>query len=210
MPLKREFLEIVAFTKRNRRELLVVSLATLFLVLARYHRLDYNWLSYLLYYFTLPALAIVVILRKNPLDFGLRIGNYRVWSVHVAAACAVTVVLLLVFSRVSSVSTFYADRDLDLLHYTAATAILLFSLEFLYRGFLIFGLKDRFGEGAILIQMIPFALLHVGKPEIETVGCILSGTYFGFVVYRTNSVWPAVIIHVFANVANKVIIGGGL
>lgn len=107
----------------------------------------------------------------------------------------------------SSVDTFYADRDLDLLHYTATTAILLFSLEFSYRGFLIFGLKDRFGEGAVLIQMIPFTLLHIGKPEVETVGCILSGTYFGFVVYRTRSVRPAFIIHLFANVANKIITG---
>jgi hypothetical protein len=39
---------------------------------------------------------------------------------------------------------------------------------------------------------------------------ITSGGYFGFVVYRTNAVWPAVIIHDFANVANKVIIGSGL
>ncbi len=210
MPLKRESLEIVAFARRNGRELLVVSLATLFLVLARYHELDHKWLTYLLYYFSLPILAIVVVLRKNPLDFGLWIGSYRVWGVHAAVACSATVVLLLVATRVSAVNAYYAQSDLDLLRYAASTAVLLFSLEFLYRGFLIFGLKERFGEGAVLIQMIPFALLHIGKPEVETVGCILSGTYFGFVVYRTNSVWPAFIIHFFANVANRVIIGSGL
>jgi membrane protease YdiL (CAAX protease family) len=205
--LKRELLEIVYFAGRNRRELLVVSLATLFLVLARYHRLEDKWLNYVVYYFTLPVLSIVVILRRNPLDFGLRPGNYRVWSVHVAVACVVTIALLFVSARFSSVDRFYDAGGLTLPRYAVSWAALLFSLEFLYRGFLIFGLRERFGEGAVLIQMIPFTLLHIGKPEIETVGCILSGTYFGYVAYRTNSIWPAFLIHLFANVANRIIVG---
>ena len=89
-------------------------------------------------------------------------------------------------------------------------AVLLFSMEFLYRGFLMFGLRERYGEGAILIQMLPFVLLHIGKPEVETIGCILSGTWFGYVAYRSKSVWPAFLIHFFANVANKIIIGSGI
>ena len=70
---------------------------------------------------------------------------------------------------------------------------------------MLFGLKRDFGEGAILVQMIPFALLHAGKPEVETIGCILTGLYFGYVAYRTNSIWPVFVIHLFANVANRIV-----
>jgi membrane protease YdiL (CAAX protease family) len=203
--LKKELLAIFDFARRNRNEIRVLFLVTLFLILARYHSLEPKWLSYLLYYLTLPIVSIVIVLRKNPLDFGLRFGNIRVWGIHVAIACSVSLILVLVSSRVTTVNNYYTVRDLDILPYVLKTAVLLFALEFLYRGFILFGLKEKFGEGAILIQMIPFALLHIGKPEIETIGCIVSGTYFGYLAYRSGSCLPVFIIHLFANVANKMI-----
>jgi membrane protease YdiL (CAAX protease family) len=207
---KRESLEFAGFVRRNANELAVIAFAALFLVIARYHKLDPRWMTYLVYYLALPVGVIVAVLRKNPLDFGLRAGNYRLWIPHVAVAWGVTIVILLVAARFSDVSRFYAESDLDFWGYAARWAVLLFSLEFLYRGFLMFGLRERYGEGAILIQMLPFVLLHIGKPEVETIGCILSGTWFGYVAYRSKSVWPAFLIHFFANVANKIIIGSGI
>jgi uncharacterized protein len=72
--------------------------------------------------------------------------------------------------------------------------------EFMYRGFLLFGLKDKFKEGSILIQLIPFVLLHLGKPEVETVSTIITGILFGYICYRGKSYWPALIIHMFINI----------
>jgi uncharacterized protein len=51
-----------------------------------------------------------------------------------------------------------------------------------------------------LIQMIPFALLHLGKPELETVSTLITGILFGYVAYRGRSYWPAFFIHLFINV----------
>ena len=206
--LKNELLALRVFIKNNRNEILVISLATLFLVFSRYHRIEPRWVSYLAWYLGLPVLSIAVILRKNPLDFGLRLGDYRLWSIHVAVACSVSLGLIIVASRFPSVTRYYSSGELDVPRYIATQAVLLFSLEFFYRGFLLFGVKERFGGGAVLIQMIPFAVLHVGKPEIEAVGCIVSGAYFGYVAYRTNSVWPVFLIHIFVNVANKLVNGG--
>ncbi|MBN2395988.1 MAG: CPBP family intramembrane metalloprotease, partial [Candidatus Atribacteria bacterium] len=42
-------------------------------------------------------------------------------------------------------------------------------------------------------------LLHLGKPEIETLSCIVTGLWFGWIAYRGKSFWPAFIIHVFIN-----------
>jgi membrane protease YdiL (CAAX protease family) len=70
----------------------------------------------------------------------------------------------------------------------------------MYRGFLLFGLKEKFKEGSILLQMIPFALLHLAKPELETLSTLVTGILFGYVAYRGKSFWPAFIIHLFINV----------
>ena len=84
--------------------------------------------------------------------------------------------------------------------YALETIVYLFAWEFIFRGFLLFGLKERFSDGSILIQMIPFVLTHLGKPEIETISTIIMGIYFGYVAYRGNSFWPAFIIHTFINI----------
>jgi membrane protease YdiL (CAAX protease family) len=91
-------------------------------------------------------------------------------------------------------------QSFSLTRYVLVTFASLFASEFLFRGYLIFGLKDRLKEGSILVQMVPFVLVHFGKPELETLSTILTGIYFGFVVYRTNSYWPAFLIHMFINV----------
>jgi len=63
----------------------------------------------------------------------------------------------------------------------------------------LFGLKNKLKEASILVQMAPFVLLHLGKPGIETISCIITGTWLGYVAYRGKSFWPAFIIHVFIN-----------
>jgi len=66
---------------------------------------------------------------------------------------------------------------------------------------LLFGLKEKLAEKSILVQMVSFVLLHFGKPEIETLSTILTGIYFGYIVYRGNSYWPAFIIYLFINIS---------
>ena len=63
-------------------------------------------------------------------------------------------------ARSSDANHFYAESSLDLWGYAARWTVLLFSMEFLYRGFPMFGLKERYREGAVLIQMIPFVLFQ--------------------------------------------------
>jgi membrane protease YdiL (CAAX protease family) len=48
--------------------------------------------------------------------------------------------------------------------------------------------------------MIPFVLLHLGKPELETISCLFTGILFGYIAYRGKSFWPVFLIHLFINV----------
>jgi membrane protease YdiL (CAAX protease family) len=66
--------------------------------------------------------------------------------------------------------------------------------EFIFRGWILFGYARKFGPEALWIQAVPFALMHNGKPELETLSTIFGGFAFGWVAYRTKSfVWPFLI-----------------
>lgn len=201
--LKAELGELYAFFKRNGVVAAVISLSTLFLMLSKYHPLRSAWQTYIFYYFTLPIISIAVVLRRNPLDFGLRPGRYKIWGFHLLAALPVIFGIVYLLTAGEEVQRYYQARNFNPVHYMVDAAIRLFAWEFLFRGFMLFGLKDRMKEAAILVQMIPFALLHLGKPETETISCIFSGIYFGYVCYRGNAFWPAFILHVFINYSIK-------
>jgi hypothetical protein len=74
-------------------------------------------------------------------------------------------------------------------------ALYMFAWEFLFRGYMLFGLEKSMGINAIFVQTIPFVLLHLGKPFLETLFCIPGGFIFGYVAYRTRSFLPCFIIH---------------
>jgi len=68
--------------------------------------------------------------------------------------------------------------------------------EFFFRGFLLFGLKDRFGAvNAILIETISSTLIHIDKPEGEIIGAIVVGILFGMIALRSKSFWYVFLIH---------------
>ena len=198
--LHKELEGIYLFLKRNGSEAVVISFATLFLVLNRYHPTWNEWFSSLLYFALLPVLVIIVLMRRNPLDFGLRFGNPKIWGLYVAITCLVGVPVLYAASRIPSFQSYYRIERFDLIRYFLVNCAGLFASEFLFRGFLLFGLKEKLKEGSILIQMIPFVLIHFGKPELETLSTIITGLYFGYIAYRGNSGWPVFIIHLFINV----------
>jgi membrane protease YdiL (CAAX protease family) len=188
------------FLKSYQNEILVAGFASLSLVLNRYNPIASDWLSSLIYYAALPILFIVLILNKNPLDYGLRLGNVRVWGFYVAVTCFAAVPVLSLALLLPSLSRYYRTENFDIAEYALRYTAILSASEFLYRGFLLFGLKGKLKEASILVQTIPFVLIHFGKPELETVSTLITGLYFGYVAYRGNSFWPAFIIHLFINI----------
>jgi membrane protease YdiL (CAAX protease family) len=198
--LKEELIAIGRFLKRNGSETIIIVSAILFLLLDWYHPLEQEWLGTFIYCAICPILVILIILRKNPLNFGLRLGVPRIWGLHVGVICLVAAIVLYASSFSTSLQSYYRTADFDFPNYFWTSCVSLSASEFIYRGYLLFGLKDKLKEGAILLQMIPFALMHLGKPELETISTIFTGILFGYVAYRGKSFWPAFIIHLFINV----------
>lgn len=202
---KRELQEIASFFRRNYREIVIIGLATLFLTLAGYHPIGPSWTSSLIYFAVFPILTIII-LRKNPLDFGLKLGKFKVWGFYVVVTFIVALPILYIASRIPVFTRYYTMPQFNVVKYIPETIVYLLAWEFIFRGFLLFGLKEKLKESSILIQMVPFVIVHFGKPEIETISTILTGIYFGYIAYRGNSYWPAFIIHLFINIVFVVLV----
>ncbi len=203
--IKRECTALRDFMADIGREIVVVCVATLCLVLMRYRPMGAWWLTNAFYFAALPLCAIVLILRRNPAAFGLGAGDVRRGALHAALGCVAGAAIVIAAAGIPSIRRFYGREHAAIGPYIAQRVVIIASLEFFFRGFLLFGLKDRIGSVAVLVQMMPFAIRHAGKPEAEALGCVLSGLYLGFVSYRSNAVWPAFVIHLFTNVLNALL-----
>lgn len=69
------------------------------------------------------------------------------------------------------------------------------ALEFFFRGFLLHSLRRVIGSNAIFVMMVPYCMIHYGKPMAETFGAILAGLILGTLAMRTRSIWGGVLIH---------------
>lgn len=70
------------------------------------------------------------------------------------------------------------------------------ALEFFFRGYMLKGLRHKFGYGAIFVMIVPYCMIHYPKPIAETLGAILAGIALGTLAMRTRSIWGGVFIHV--------------
>lgn len=167
----------------------------------RLARLSYWSGTTFLGYFIIPALIVKLIFKKRLRNFGLPLPGRNVpFGLTLGLFLAMIPFVFAVAFTESFQSTYpfyeFADRSLlDLSVWIVVYAAQFFALEFFYRGFLIHGLKHRFGVYAILVSMIPYVMIHFGKPLPETLGSIVAGIALGAMSYHYRSIWPAVSLH---------------
>lgn len=71
-----------------------------------------------------------------------------------------------------------------------------FALEYFFRGFLLRGLAAELGSMAVLLMVIPYCMIHFGKPLPECIGSIVAGLVLGTLAMDTRSIWGGVTVHV--------------
>lgn len=103
--------------------------------------------------------------------------------------------------------TLMQNQQLLPVYFLSLTFLYYLSWEFFFRGFLLFGLKDKYGTvPAILIQTISSCLVHIGKPAPEIIGSIPFGIIFGIIAIRTKSIWILVLLHASLGIFTDVFI----
>ena len=70
---------------------------------------------------------------------------------------------------------------------------------------MLFGLKEKLGYFAVFIQMIPFAIMHFGKAQIETLAAVAAGVILGYLALRAKSFWYGWLLHALIAITNDVL-----
>lgn len=152
-----------------------------------------------------PLLLVRFVLREPAARYGLR---FRPLAPRLAAAAAAFLALLPVtlwFALRPEARAFYPSpafpparqhgvglAALWLLHHAPQ----LFSVELLFRGFLLQPLLRARGLGFALAVMVPwYVLLHAGKPGAELVLAGWGGVVLGVAAARSGSVLPCFLAH---------------
>lgn len=163
-------------------------------------------------YFLLPLLVILLLFRDSPADYGLRLGNWRSGLLWTAAACLGMAIILWYVARSPGMQEYYKDRaPNEVVRLIYLTGVDLWGWEFIWRGMMLFGMARILGPApAILLQAVPFAFMHLGKPEIETLTTVFGGIGFGFVAWQTGSFVYPWLIHWFIATFTLLIAGGRL
>src|SRR5262249_4389445 len=90
-----------------------------------------------------------------------------------------------------------ANRSqLDLWTWEGLYAVQFVALEIFFRGFILSGLRRALGSNAIFVMIVPYCMVHFGKPMPETLLAILAGLILGTLALRTKSIWGGVLIHI--------------
>jgi membrane protease YdiL (CAAX protease family) len=152
-------------------------------------------------YLILPVIVIKAT-RQRIRDQGLETKGFMehawiyVFAFHVVFICVVLV------SYTHEFSTYYpfykgATRSwFDFLCWEMLYAAQFFSLEFFFRGWWLKTLKPMMGSHAIFAMVVPYCMIHYGKPFAETMGAIVAGIVLGTLAMKTRSIWSGFLIHV--------------
>ena len=191
----------------DTRATIVVISSTLLLVLGYYRQnlpgisgtqVDSSMLASVLYYLLIPLFIIGVIFGEPASDYGFRAGDWRQGLKWSAIIVLIAAPILYGVAHTEAMTQYYAGSTRQSPPIILArTAVELFGWEFLFRGFLLFGLLRVIGPSAVVIQAVPFALAHLSKPEIETLSTIFGGTLFGWIAWRSRSFLYAFLAHWF-------------
>ncbi len=153
-------------------------------------------------FFILGILIVKFVLKEKLSNYGLQLGDYKIGFKISFIFLAFMIPLIWFFSSTPQFSNTYPHLPearqswVILLIFESGMLIYMIAWEFIWRGFMLFGLEEKFGYYAVLIQMIPFLILHNGKPAPETFGAILGGIALGILALRTRSIIYCVITHI--------------
>ena len=151
--------------------------------------------------FIFSILIIKFIIKEDLRDYGLQLGDYKAGLVFSIIFLGVMIFLVCFISATPDFASKYPHLQStknswkDFYIYESGMLLYMIGWEFMWRGFMIFGLKEKFGHYSVLIQMIPFVILHNGKPVPETFGAIAGGIALGMLAFRTKSIYYCIITH---------------
>ena len=202
------------------RPAVIVGAALLALMLPRYHRspwpysllesfdaqhldgtLERYGLSFRIALGIIVPLIVMLFMRGLRGELGLGLGKVRLGLGLCALFYLLFVPCFWLLTQDESLARYYRSVSRltteDFLRREVwVTFLSLFKTELLFRGFLALGLRKHVGDfAAIALSVVPYALLHLDKPELEALGSIPVGIALAYVAQKTGSIWYGLLLH---------------
>lgn len=163
-----------------------------------------SWgLNCVIVFLLLPAAVVKFIFKENLSDYGFRvqgIGKHK-WMYVLLILFMLPLVFMVSKTPVflNRYPFYHISSKAQLPRFAVWEIIYILqfiSIEFFFRGFLLHGVKHRFGYYSILFAVLPYCMIHFGKPMSETLGAIVAGCVLGFLSLNTNSILLGIWVHV--------------
>ena len=152
--------------------------------------------------FILPLLSIKFIFKEKISDYGFTLGDKKFGLITSGIFFLVMIIVVWIVSGSQTFAITYPQGGVKVrenlmifILYEICILIYMLGWEFFWRGYMLIGLKSRFGYYEVFIQMIPFFILHKGKPEIELFASIFAGLILGVQAIRSRSFIYSWILH---------------
>jgi membrane protease YdiL (CAAX protease family) len=208
------------------RDVIYLYLAVAFpLIMTRFHhrtlrRKHADYQAFLLYFAAFSALflavpiLIIVAAAPSPREFlasvGLTFGQAGKGLLVTAAALPVAILSAVIGSRDPVIKAQYpfskeacSSLRKFLVYEACYLGLYYLPWEFLFRGLLFFPLLAAFGlVPALAVQTIISTVYHFGHPDMEILGALGGGLFFGFVAYTTGSFLYTVVLHAVVGIGN--------
>lgn len=159
-------------------------------------------LPYLVWRFAFP--------RDSLLDMGLRVRGLRRHAWLYALFIVIMIPILFIVSRQPDFGAYYpicstAGRSwLEFAGWELVYVGQFVALEMFFRGWWIRTTRI-FGVGAIFSMVVPYAMIHFGKPYLEACSAIIAGVVLGSLAIETRSIWAGVLVHVTVAILNDIL-----
>ncbi len=168
------------------------------------YRWWFTFLSGVVLLVAIPCAIIRFGFRESLAKFGLRKGNVRLGLSFLVVTLAIGLPLFWFGSHDPGIRheypLFHPSNAGQFILFEVSYLLFFLALEFIFRGYLLFGLYQKFGIYAILIQMLSYTAWHLGKPSAELLGTPLWGIATAAVTLRVGSIWYVVLGHWLLNV----------
>ncbi|MEZ4394203.1 MAG: CPBP family intramembrane glutamic endopeptidase [Polyangiales bacterium] len=152
-------------------------------------------------YFALPVL-VLRLWGERVRDYGLRTKGFLSHAWIYALFFGIVLVAVVIVAGTSEFANYYpfykdASRSWkDFFMWEVIYAAQFFTLEFFFRGFMLFSGRESLGSGVIVAMVVPYCMIHFGKPWAEALAAILAGVVLGTLSLKTRSIWSGFLIHV--------------
>jgi membrane protease YdiL (CAAX protease family) len=202
--------KLLTFNLKFDRDIAIITIvSTLLLIIERYNTITTGEeaIDRVIIYLFVPLLIILFVQRDKPKEYGFRLGDWK-------AGLALTGLVILFCIPILYFTAVLDTNMQDYYDWQFRPGLALYSFldligwEFFFRGWILFGYARKFGDDALWLQAVPFALAHLGKPEVETLSTIFGGFLFGLVAWRSKSFIYAFLCHWFVYSFTVMVVGG--